>query len=347
MSNLLKLSSTKVGYGLMSLTAAPKAVPFPKAIDSMHHVIDKYNVGFLNGGDFYGPNNLGLKLIKEFIASNTAEYNKNLIFSVKGGMKPGKFIPDGSKELIDKSISNIISFFPKDPAVRPKIIYEVARRDPNIPYEETIGYIAEHVKAGEIDGISLSEVGVDSIVKAAETFPISCVELELSLFSQDIIHNGILAELSKRKIPIIAYSPLGKGLLTDHTVDAGESFIDSIPKGDHRLFFDRFNKKTFKHNLQIAKKLQDFAHNKKKISLEALALSWILKISQLKQFEGIENVTKILPIPSGSTKEKIDNNFASLLELTDEDFAEIQEITKDGQVKGLRYNKVLERLNFA
>lgn len=88
-----------------------------------------------------------------------------------------------------------------------------ARVDPNTPIEETIGYIAEYVKAGKLGGISLSEVGANSIRKAAGVHKISAVEVEFSLFCTDILDNGVAKACAELNIPIVAYSPLGRGFL--------------------------------------------------------------------------------------------------------------------------------------
>ena len=88
-----------------------------------------------------------------------------------------------------------------------------ARVDPNTPIEETIGYIAEYVKAGKLGGISLSEVGANSIRKVHAIHPVSAVEVEFSLFCTDILENGVAKACAELNIPIVAYSPLGRGFL--------------------------------------------------------------------------------------------------------------------------------------
>ena len=117
----------------------------------------------------------------------------------------------------------------------------MARVDPSVPYGETIGYISEYVKLGVIDGISLSEVGKESIQAALKVFPISCVELELSLFSQEVITTGILEELSKHNLPLIAYSPLCRGLLTDYAVENSHTFWHQSHKVILDIIWTNFN----------------------------------------------------------------------------------------------------------
>ncbi|KAK6457379.1 pyridoxine 4-dehydrogenase [Scheffersomyces xylosifermentans] len=335
---------SKFGFGTMSMTWTPTPPPTEQSVESLKFVTshDEFGTKVLNGGIFYGADNVNLKLLQAFVESNTPEQNRELVISIKGGLNLVTHKIDGSKESIDGDIETFTSFFPKDKNSRPKLIFEMARVDKSTPYDETIGYIADHVKNGAIDGISLSEVGIESIRKAVSVFPISCVELELSLFSQDIIENGILEELSKHGIPVIAYSPLYKGLLTDYAVEHADTYLQSIPKGDMRLNFDRFQPETFDHNMKYLKALYKYAHDVKKTSLESLSLSWILAVSERKEFKGIKNVSKILPIPSGSTKDKITRNFSNIIELSDDDLQAIDNIYKENPIKGFRYNAQAE-----
>lgn len=322
----------------MSLTWTPAPVPFEKAFASIQHCLDNYDIKMINGGEFYGKDLLNLKLLGEFWKSYGEKY-PGLVICIKGAINVSTLVPDGSKASIDKSINNIISHFPQEKEKRPTLIFEIARVDPKVPYEETIGYIAEHVKAGHIDGVSLSEVGQGSISKGIGAFPVSCVELEFSLMCQDIVENGILALLSKLQVPIVAYSPLCRGYLTDSTANDPETYHRMINRpGDMRSKFGKFSEENFWSNIKVVQNLQKFAESKG-TSLESLALSWILAISELENFNGIPKVCKILPIPSGSTAEKIDKNLGHIVELTADDLKAIQEILNATKVVGARYTE--------
>lgn len=326
------------GFGTMSLTWTPEPVPFEKAFATIKHALDTHNIKILNGGEFYGPDDINLKLIGQFWEKYGAEY-PDLVVSIKGAIDVPKLAPDGSKASIDRSVTNVASYFPADKAKRPKLLFEIARVDPNVPYEETIGYIAEHVKSGVIDGISLSEVGSGSIEKAASVFPISCAEVEFSLMCQDILDNGVLETLSKHGIPVVAYSPLCRGYLTESTASDPELFRKSINRpGDMRGHFGKFAPANFDNNLKVVQKLQEFAH-KKNTTLEALALSWNTSIGGLGSYNGINNVSKVISIPSGSTPEKIDKNLGAIQRLSEEDLAEIKAITDSNEVVGARYHE--------
>ncbi|KAG7192065.1 uncharacterized protein KQ657_002423 [Scheffersomyces spartinae] len=336
-----------MGFGTMSMTWTPTPPPTEKSIETLKYVTGEKGVSLLNGGEFYGSDFANLKLIKKFLDSNEGGINSQLVIGIKGALNNATLAPDGSKESVVRSVNTLTEYFPVDMPNRPKMLFEIARVDPNIPYEDTIGYIADFVKEGKIDGISLSEVGLGSIAKACNVFPISCVELELSLLCQDLITNGILQELSSRQIPIVAYSPLCRGLLTDSHVKNQNSFHDNLHPHDMKNHLEKFSKENYGANMKLVNALHEFAHQKKKTSLESLSLSWIVAISGRSNFNGISKVTRILPIPSGSSKEKIDNNLDNIVELTDEDLKEINEISEKYPVQGLRYNAAHEKFTFA
>lgn len=331
-------------YGTMSMTWTPEPLPFDQAIDSIKYAIDKYNVHAINGGIFYGGDAINLKLLSEFWQKHGSNY-PNVVFSFKGGFDAAAMAPNGTREFIHNELKLIEKFFPKNN--RPKILYQVARVDMNTPFEDTTKFIAEGIKDGIIDGISLSEVGINSIRKAVSVHPISCVELELSLMCQDIVQNGILEELSKLKIPVVAYSPLHRGWLTDYAVKDLAKFHESCKRpGDIRAHLDRFSDENFDKNNVLVKKLHEYAHSKN-VSLETLALLWIIRVSGAKNYQGIPEVTRVLPIASGTTREKIDRNLGNTIELTEEDLKNIKEITDTYKVHGYRYTKEMEALCFA
>ncbi|KAJ8143170.1 hypothetical protein OY671_003684 [Metschnikowia pulcherrima] len=334
------------GFGTMSLTWTPKPKTQQEAIDAIKYVLDEHQVRFVNGGEFYGPDFINLKYLSAFWEMHGHEY-PDLVISVKGGIDVTKLIPDGSKESITRSVQNFASYFPKEKSQRPVLIFEIARVDLNVPYEQTIGYINEFVENGVIDGISLSEVGVGSIEKAVSTAPISAVEVEFSLLCQDIIQNGVLQKAAENNLTIVAYSPLCRGFLTDRTANDFQAFFDLCQQpGDIRGHIDRFSKEHFFENSKIVAKLKEFAVSKN-TTLESLALSWIVAHSELEDYNGIKKFPKIVPIPSGSTAEKIDQNLGSIISLTKQDLADIKQITDANEVKGYRYNAQAKHLDFA
>lgn len=163
-----------------------------------------------NGGELYGsPERNSLHLLNEYFTKYPGDAEK-VVLSIKGGLKKGEMAPDGSRENIRRSIDECLKVLDDKKSLD---LFECARVDPKTPIEETVGYIAEYVKEGKLGGISLSEVGPQSIRKAHAAHPISAVEVEFSLWSTEILENGVAATCAELGIPIIAYSPLGRGFL--------------------------------------------------------------------------------------------------------------------------------------
>ena len=163
-----------------------------------------------NGGELYGsPERNSLHLLNEYFTKYPEDADK-IVLSIKGGFVPGQMLPDGSEKNVRRSIDECLKALDGKKFLD---LFECARLDPKTPIEITIGTIAEYVKAGKIGGISLSEVNAQTIRRASKAHKISAVEVEFSLWATDILENGIAQACAELDIPIIAYSPLGRGFL--------------------------------------------------------------------------------------------------------------------------------------
>ena len=192
-----------VGYGLMGI----QTITY---LDSSMRTALSLGANNWNGGELYGsPERNSLHLLNEYFTKYPGDAEK-VVLSIKGGLKKGEMAPDGSRENIRRSIDECLKVLDGKKSLD---LFECARVDPKTPIEETVGYIAEYVKEGKLGGISLSEVGPQSIRKAHAAHPISAVEVEFSLWSTEILENGVAATCAELGIPIIAYSPLGRGFL--------------------------------------------------------------------------------------------------------------------------------------
>ncbi|CUM63873.1 uncharacterized protein PRCAT00001461001 [Priceomyces carsonii] len=144
----------------MSMTLTPNPRPTEQLLETLNYVTSNldFYFRFINGGEFYGAEDANLKLLKKFVDANMPEFNRSLVISIKGSLDLTAFTISSSKEEVSRSIENIISHFPKDLSLRPKIIFEPCRVDPKVPYEETIGCVTAYVKAGKIDRVSISKL---------------------------------------------------------------------------------------------------------------------------------------------------------------------------------------------
>jgi pyridoxine 4-dehydrogenase len=168
---------------------------------------------FWNGGELYGNQERNsLHLLNEYFTKYPGDAEK-VVLSIKGGLAPGEMRPDGSQKNIKRSIDECLKVLDGKKSLD---LFECARVDPKTPIEDTVSYIAEYVKAGKLGGISLSEVGANTIRKAHTVHPIAAVEVEFSLWVTDILENGVAATCAELGIPIVAYSPLGRGFLVSY-----------------------------------------------------------------------------------------------------------------------------------
>ncbi|CAM9011269.1 unnamed protein product [Wickerhamomyces anomalus] len=329
---LNELKATKFGLGLLSFTARPDPYPQSALNETLLATIKKNlpNKTFINGGEFYGPNDINVKYVKSFIDSYP-EQRQHLIISIKGATDIATFTPHGTKEGIQKSIDNITSYIPD------LDLFEAARLDPTVPVEVTIAAINDNVDSGKIKGISVSEVNANTLRKLAKIskHKIVCAELEFSIFSRDILTNGLAQAAGELDIPIIAYSPLSRGLLSCSIKSTSDLF-----ENDFRKTFDRFTDENLKKNAPIIEFVEKAAA-KKNITPAQYSLAWVRYWSE-KTIDGIK-FPKIIDIPSTSSVKRVEENFSDIV-LTQEEFDEANNFLKGVTVHGLRYNAHAEKL---
>ncbi|KAK5806268.1 hypothetical protein VI817_000526 [Penicillium citrinum] len=277
---------------------------------------------FWNGGELYGtPDYNSLHLLNKYF-TQYPENAQKVVLSIKGGLKVGQLVPDGSEENIRRSVDNCLRLLDGKKKID---IFECARQDPKFPVEHTVGVLAQYVKEGKIGGIGLSEVDAETIRRAHKVHPIAAVEVEMSLWSTDILENGIAQTCAELNIPVIAYSPLGRGVMTG----AVTSLAD-IPEGDIRRHMSRFQEENFQQNLKLINEVKSLAE-RKGVAPSQIALGWIRSLSNKP------DMPTIIPIPGGTTVDKVVQNMVGVKLLSDEELAEIDTLLKEHTVAGPRY----------
>lgn len=279
---------------------------------------------FFNGGEFYGANFINLEYIRDFF-KEYPEQRQHVVISIKGAIDNTTLAPHPTEEGINASLVNVLKYIPD------LDFFEPARLSPDVPFEITAKALCDAVDDGRIKGYTLSEVSgetLDQFLKIAKHKPVA-VEVEFSLFTRDAISNGVATIAGANDIPIIAYSPLSRGLLTGEV----RSLAD-IPEGDMRRHFERFSEENIVKNVAIADKVVALAKDKG-VTAAQLALAW-LRYHSGKTLDGV-TYPLILPIPSSSSKSRVEENFAKV-ELSDEDYSKIQELVDWELVEGHRYN---------
>lgn len=273
-----------------------------------------------NGGEFYGTKDYNSMHLLAKYFTKYPEHAKNVVLSIKGSFTE-QGTPDGTREGVRRSVDNVIRILDGKKSLD---IFECARVDPKTPIETTIAALAEYVQDGKLKGISLSEVKAETIRRAHKVHPITCVEVEFSLWATDILENDIATTCGELGIPIVAYSPLGRGFLTGEVKS-----LDDIPQDDMRRRFPRFQPDVFGKNLEMVEELEKLA-KKKGCSPAQLALAWV------KQLSGKPGLPEIIPIPGATTAKRVAENLQTVT-LEQPDLEEIDRILKSTVVLGDRY----------
>ncbi|KAF4446326.1 putative pyridoxine 4-dehydrogenase [Fusarium austroafricanum] len=252
------------------------------------------------------------------------------------GLMGPNYVPLGTKEKTRRSIDDCLKTLGPMGRIAS---FEVGRKDPNVKYEEdTLATINEYVKDGKIDGISCSELNADTLRSAAKKFKIIALEIELSLFTTDPLEyrgirvpsnrpltNGLLEVCGELDIPVLAYSPLGRGFLGGQIKSAKD-----LPEDDMRVkTHPRWQGDNLQKNIQLVNDVETLAR-KKGCTVSQIAINWLLPLSRRP------GMPKIIPIPGSTKPDRIREN-ATIIHLTDEDLANIDNLLASFTPAGERY----------
>jgi aryl-alcohol dehydrogenase-like predicted oxidoreductase len=208
-------------------------------------------------------------------------------------------------------------------------LYYQHRVDTEVAIEDTIGAMADLVKAGKVRYLGMSEAGALTIRRAHRVHPISAVQTEYSLWSRDV-EEDVLPTLRELGIGLVAYSPLGRGFLTGQI-----KRIEDLAADDFRRLLPRFQGENFQKNLDLVEEVKRIAGTKG-ITPGQLALAWVLA-------QGND----IVPIPGTKRRKYLEENAAAAeVKLTASDLASIEAVMPRGAASGMRYHEAgMRRLN--
>ena len=303
-----------VGLGCMGMSGMYGPSDRAESLATIHAALDA-GINLLDTGDFYGMGHNEM-LIGEALRGVKRD---SVVLSVKFGALRG---PDQGWIGYDArpaAIKNFLSYSLQRLGVDHIDIYRPARLDPDVPIEETIGAIADMVKAGYVRHIGLSEVGSETIKRAAATHPICDLQIEYSLLSRGI-EQEILPTCRTLGIGITAYGVLSRGLIRGHWQK------EKAGKGDFRAFSPRFQGENVDKNLALVEALRKVA-DAKGATVAQIAIAWVA--AQGKD---------IVPLVGARTRERLKESLGALeLTLTPKDLADIEAAIPRGAASGERY----------
>lgn len=314
--------TSALGLGAMGMSALYGDADRAESIATLHAALEA-GVTLIDTGDFYamGHNEM---LIGEALRSAPAARREQALTSVKFGALRD---PDGGWSGYDgrpAAVKNFAAYSLQRLGVDHIDVYRIARIDPDVPVEETVGAIAELVEKGYVRHIGLSEVGADTIRRAAATAPISDVQIEYSLISRGI-EEQILPTVSELGIGITAYGVLSRGLISGHfTRDR------KLAANDFRAMSPRFQGENLDRNLDLVDALRKIAEQKG-VSVAQTAIAWVLA-------QGPRHDATIVPLVGARRRDRLAEALGALdVTLDDADLAAIEQAVPAGAASGARY----------
>ncbi len=306
-----------VGLGCMGMSGMYGPAPEAESVATIHQAIDA-GIDLLDTGDFYGMGHNEMLIGRALAARPGARDQVKL--SVKFGAQRG---PDNSWLGYDArpaAVKTALAYSLQRLGTDHIDIYRPARLDARVPIEETVGAIAELVEAGYVRYIGLSEVGTETIRRAAATHPICDLQIEYSLISRGL-EAEILPACRELGIAVTAYGVLSRGLISGHW-----SPDRAIDNHDFRSRAPRFQGENLQRNLSLAEQLRAVAVEHQATPAQA-AIAWVLSRGD-----------DIVPLIGARTRERLEEALGALeLELTPDDLERIAAAVPADAAAGARY----------
>ena len=307
-----------LGLGCMAMSGTYGPAVDAESIATVHAALDA-GITMLATGDFYGMGHNEM-LLRQALDGGRRE---RVFLAVKFGAQRA---PDGAWIGFDgrpASVKNFLAYTLRRLGTDYVDLYQPARVDPVVPIEETIGAVADLVRAGYVRHAGLSEASAATIRRAHAVHPIAALQIEYSLLSRGV-EAGILPALRELGIALVAYGVLSRGLLGRRGAHAADA---AVAPGDTRRHFPRFQGENLERNLGLVEALSRLAATKG-ATVPQLAFAWTLGRGD-----------DVIPLAGARTRAQLTDLLGALdLDLSAADLAALERAVPPGAAAGDRYN---------